>query len=169
MDKILKCIVLCIILAVIPWVITSAYKELETEAKSAMTTPSEEIVQETLHEVYPLQKISSLYDKVEIKKKENNSLIGQFFLGRTEKRKKEHEKVISLQYAIQTEDGIQLKDFKKEFNRNIFSDDVFFKEATANQAKITIDYEMFVFPTVDKITFYLPKEDLEQILSMLQD
>lgn len=77
--------------------------------------------------------------------------------------------MISLQYAIQTEDGIQLKDFKKEFNRNIFSDDVFFKEATANQAKITIDYEMFVFPTVDKITFYLPKEDLEQILSRLQD
>ena len=43
---------------------------------------------ERTQKVYQLEKISSLYDKVEITNKENNSLIGQFFLGKTEKSKK---------------------------------------------------------------------------------
>ena len=122
--------------------------------------------QEHTQEVYQLQKISSLYDKVEITNKENNSLIGQFFLGKTEKSKKEKEKVISLQYAVQSKDGIQLKDFKKEYKRDVFSDDVFFKESANAQAKLTVSYEGF---SIDKIIFSLPKEDLEQILSRLQD
>lgn len=121
---------------------------------------------ERTQKVYQLQKISSLYDKVEITNKENNSLIGQFFLGKTEKSKKEKEKVISLQYAIQTEDGIQLKDFKKEYKRDVFSDDIFFKESANAQAKLTVSYVGF---SIDKIIFSLPKEDLEQILSKLQD
>ena len=103
---------------------------------------------------------------MEITNKENNSLIGQFFLGKTEKSKKENEKVISLQYAIQSKDGIQLKDFKKEYKRDVFSDDVFFKESANAQAKLTVSYEGF---SIDKIIFSLPKEDLEQILSRLQD
>lgn len=121
---------------------------------------------ERTQKVYQLQKISSLYDKVEITNKENNSLIGQFFLGKTEKSKKENEKVISLQYAIQSKDGIQLKDFKKEYKRDVFSDDVFFKESANAQAKLTVTYVGF---SIDKIIFALPKEDLEQILSRLQD
>lgn len=121
---------------------------------------------EHTQEVYQLQKISSLDDKVEITNKENNSLIGQFFLGKTEKSKKEKEKVISLQFAIQSKDGIQLKDFKKEYKRDVFSDDVFFKESANSQAKLTVSYVGF---SIDKIIFTLPKEDLEQILSRLQD
>ena len=121
---------------------------------------------ERTQKVYQLQKISSLYDKVEITNKENNSLIGQFFLGKTEKSKKENEKVISLQYAIQSKDGIQLKDFKKEYKRDVFSDDVFFKESANAQAKLTVTYVGF---SIDKIIFALPKEDLEEILSKLQD
>lgn len=121
---------------------------------------------ERTQKVYQLEKISSLYDKVEITNKENNSLIGQFFLGKTEKSKKENEKVISLQYAIQTEDGIQLKDFKKEYKRDVFSDDIFFKESANAQAKLTVTYVGF---SIDKIIFALPKEDLEEILSKLQD
>lgn len=121
---------------------------------------------ERTQKVYQLEKITSLYDKVEITNKENNSLIGQFFLGKTEKSKKENEKVISLQYAIQTEDGIQLKDFKKEYKRDVFSDDIFFKESANAQAKLTVSYVGF---SIDKIIFSLPKEDLEQILSRLQD
>lgn len=121
---------------------------------------------ERTQKVYQLQKISSLYDKVEITNKENNSLIGQFFLGKTEKSKKENEKVISLQYAIQSKDGIQLKDFKKEYKRDVFSDDVFFKESANAQAKLTVSYVGF---SIDKIIFSLPKKDLEQILSRLQD
>lgn len=121
---------------------------------------------ERTQKVYQLQKISSLYDKVEITNKENNSLIGQFFLGKTEKSKKENEKVISLQYAIQSKDGIQLKDFKKEYKRDVFSDDVFFKESANAQAKLTVSYVGF---SIDKIIFALPKEDLEEILSKLQD
>lgn len=121
---------------------------------------------ERTQKVYQLQKISSLYDKVEITNKENNSLIGQFFLGKTEKSKKENEKVISLQYAIRSKDGIQLKDFKKEYKRDVFSDDVFFKESANAQAKLTVTYVGF---SIDKIIFALPKEDLEEILSKLQD
>ena len=70
--------------------------------------------------------------------------------------KKENEKVISLQYAIQSKDGIQLKDFKKEYKRDVFSDDVFFKESANAQAKLTVSYEGF---SIDKIIFSLPKED----------
>ena len=74
--------------------------------------------------------------------------------------------MISLQYAIQTEDGIQLKDFKKEYKRDVFSDDIFFKESANAQAKLTVTYVGF---SIDKIIFALPKEDLEEILSKLQD
>ena len=77
------------------------------------------------------------------------------------KKEKKKEKVISLQYAIQSKDGIQLKDFKKEYKR-----DVFFKESANAQAKLTVTYVGF---SIDKIIFALPKEDLEEILSKLQD
>ena len=81
-------------------------------------------------------------------------------------KNKPEEKVISLQYAVQSKDGIQLKDFKKEYKRDVFSDDVFFKESANAQAKLTVTYVGF---SIDKIIFALPKEDLEQILSRLQD
>ena len=145
------------ILFFLPWMLYGLY-----EAINNVLSYQPEHTQK----VYQLQKISSLDDKVEITNKENNSLIGQFFLGKTEKSKKEKEKVISLQFAIQSKDGIQLKDFKKEYKRDVFSDDVFFKESANAQAKLTVSYVGF---SIDKIIFSLPKEDLEQILSRLQD
>jgi len=145
------------LLLFLPWMLYGMYKEINNVLSYQP---------EHTQEVYQLQKISSLDDKVEITNKENNSLIGQFFLGKTEKSKKEKEKVISLQYAVQSKDGIQLKDFKKEYKRDVFSDDVFFKESANAQAKLTVTYVGF---SIDKIIFALPKEDLEQILSRLQD
>ena len=145
------------IFLLLPWILYDLYKAMNDVLSYQP---------ERTQKVYQLQKINSLYDKVEITNKENNSLIGQFFLGKTEKSKKEKEKVISLQYAIQTEDGIQLKDFKKEYKRDVFSDDIFFKESANSQAKLTVSYEGY---SIDKIIFTLPKEDLEQILSRLQD
>lgn len=141
----------------LPWILYDMYKAINNVLSYQP---------ERTQKVYQLEKISSLYDKVEITNKENNSLIGQFFLGKTEKSKKEKEKVISLQYAIQSKDGIQLKDFKKEYKRDVFSDDVFFKESANAQAKLTVTYVGF---SIDKIIFALPKEDLEEILSKLQD
>lgn len=145
------------ILLFLPWMLYDLYEAINNVLSYQP---------ERTQKVYQLQKISSLYDKVEITNKENNSLIGQFFLGKTEKSKKEKEKVISLQYAIQSKDGIQLKDFKKEYKRDVFSDDVFFKESANAQAKLTVTYVGF---SIDKIIFALPKEDLEEILSKLQD
>lgn len=145
------------ILLFLPWMLYGLYEAINNVLSYQP---------ERTQKVYQLQKISSLYDKVEITNKENNSLIGQFFLGKTEKSKKEKEKVISLQYAIQSKDGIQLKDFKKEYKRDVFSDDVFFKESANAQAKLTVSYVGY---SIDKIIFTLPKEDLEQILSRLQD
>lgn len=146
-----------IIFLFLPWILYDMYKAINNVLSYQP---------ERTQKVYQLEKISSLYDKVEITNKENNSLIGQFFLGKTEKSKKENEKVISLQYAIQSKDGIQLKDFKKEYKRDVFSDDVFFKESANAQAKLTVTYVGF---SIDKIIFALPKEDLEEILSKLQD
>ena len=145
------------ILLFLPWMLYGLYEAINNVLSYQP---------ERTQKVYQLQKISSLYDKVEITNKENNSLIGQFFLGKTEKSKKEKEKVISLQDAIQSKDGIQLKDFKKEYKRDVFSDDVFFKESANAQAKLTVTYVGF---SIDKIIFALPKEDLEEILSKLQD
>ena len=122
------------------------------------------------HDFYELKKISSADEQTVVIKKENNSLIGQFFIGTTEKTKKGNTKIISLQYIIQTEDGVQLKDFQKEYDKDVFDDGVYFKESTGNKAKLTVDYSSLflgIFKFNKKITFHLPKEDLEKILSRI--
>lgn len=121
-------------------------------------------------ESYELKQLTSAEIQTTVTEKENNAIIGQFFIGSTEKVKKEREKIVSLQYVIQTKEGVQLRNFQREYDKDIFDKGVYFKESKDNKAKLTVQYTSILWGVIKrdmKITFYLPKDDLQKILSRI--
>lgn len=121
-------------------------------------------------ESYELKQLTSAEIQTTVTEKENNVIIGQFFIGSTEKVKKEREKIISLQYVTQTKEGVQLRNFQREYDKDIFDKGVYFKESKDNKAKLTVQYTSILWGVIKrdmKITFYLPKDDLQKILSRI--
>lgn len=123
-------------------------------------------------ESYELKQLTSAEIQTTVTEKENNAIIGQFFIGSTEKveKEKEREKIISLQYVTQTKEGVQLRNFQREYDKDIFDKGVYFKESKDNKAKLTVQYTSILWGVIKrdmKITFYLPKDDLQKILSRI--
>ena len=71
---------------------------------------------------------------------------------------------------IQTKEGVQLRNFQREYDKDIFDKGVYFKESKDNKAKLTVQYTSILWGVIKrdmKITFYLPKDDLQKILSRI--
>lgn len=118
--------------------------------------------------IYQLEQISTETLNVTNKISEKNSIISQFFLGTIEKTQTGQEKIINLKYVIKTKKGLQLKNFEKEFHKTIYDDNVYFKESKKGKAEIKIEEIETNTTSPDyKITFYIPKENIQEILSKL--
>lgn len=124
---------------------------------------------EKIAESYTLVDLKSEKIQMTISNLEGNSLIGRFFIGTNERQEHSSKSDLSFKYVVETNNGMQLKDFKKEFNTNIFDKKVYFKESKEGQAKLEV-YGSFTDSSkkpdyFTKYVFTLPKEDIQEILA----
>ena len=134
---------------------------------------------EAFHEFYApkSEKIAKSYQLVNLKStdeqiinvnNEENSLVGQFFIGSNSTQSTSSESKLNVKYVIQTENGMQLKDFEKEFGTPITDDKVYFKELKTGNPRLEV-YGLFVESSkiprqIVKYVFILPKSDIKEIM-----
>ncbi|HJD15309.1 MAG TPA: hypothetical protein IAA34_04395 [Candidatus Enterococcus stercoripullorum] len=124
---------------------------------------------EKIANTYTLVNLKSDETQTELMKSEGNSLIGQFFIGSTTKQEKTNKTTLSVKYAIQTNQGMQFKNFEEEYKTSIFSKNVYFKELKQGKAKLEV-YGEFLGSDKDpdsltRFVFTLPKKDIQAIMS----
>lgn len=123
------------------------------------------------------EKIAKSYQLVNLKSTDKqilnvnskeNSLIGQFFIGSNSTQSTSSESKLNVKYVIQTENGMQLKDFEKEFDTPISDDKVYFKELKTGNPRLEV-YGVFAGSSkiprrIVKYVFVLPKSDIKEIM-----
>lgn len=124
---------------------------------------------EKITNTYTLVNLKSDETQTELMKSEGNSLIGQFFIGSTTKQEKTNKTTLSVKYAIQTNQGMQFKNFEEEYKTGIFSKNVYFKELKQGKAKLEVYGEFLGSEkepdSLTRFVFTLPKKDIEAIMS----
>lgn len=124
---------------------------------------------EKIANTYTLVNLKSDETQTELMKSEGNSLIGQFFIGSTTKQEKTNKTTLSVKYAIQTNLGMQFKNFEEEYKTSIFSKNVYFIELKQGKAKLEVYGEFLGSDkkpdSLTRFVFTLPKKDIEAIMA----
>ena len=124
---------------------------------------------EKIANTYTLVNLKSDETQTELMKSEGNSLIGQFFIGSTTKQEKTNKTTLSVKYAIQTNIGMQFKNFEEEYKTSIFSKNVYFKELKQGKARLEVYGEFLgsekAPDSLTRFVFTLPKKDIEAIMA----
>ncbi|MEO5298516.1 hypothetical protein V4S35_14365 [Enterococcus cecorum] len=124
---------------------------------------------EKIANTYTLVNLKSDETQTELMKSEGNSLIGQFFIGSTTKQEKTNKTTLSVKYAIQTNQGMQFKNFEEEYKTSIFSKNVYFRELKQGKAKLEVYGEFLGSDkepdSLTRFVFTLPKKDIQAIMS----
>lgn len=124
---------------------------------------------EKITHTYTLANLKSYETQTELMKSKGNSLIGQFFIGSTTKQERTNKTTLSIKYAIQTNQGMQFKNFEEEYKTSIFSENVYFIELKQGKAKLEVYGEFLGSDkkpySLTRFVFTLPKKDIEAIMA----